>query len=173
MNWMTQLGSVLDTYHSAQPQRAPATVDRDFDRLSEIAPRETVADGLAAAFRSDATPPFPQMLGQMFGRSAGPQRANILNMLMASVGPALLQQILSRRGRPQPEPSSQPVTPEVADQVSTQEVEELARHAEERDPSILERISRTYAEQPQIIKTLGAAALTVALARIAQKRGAL
>jgi hypothetical protein len=173
MNWMTQLGGVLDTYHSAEPQQAPATVDRDFDRLSQVAPREAVADGLAAAFRSDATPPFPQMLGQMFGRSAGPQRASILNTLMATVGPAVLQQILSRRGRPQPAPAGAPVTPEAADQVSPEEVEELAKHAEQRDPSILERISKTYAEQPQIIKTLGAAALTVALARIAQKRGAL
>jgi hypothetical protein len=173
MDWMKQLGGVLDNYGGATPGRAPATVDQDFDRFSQVAPPDAMADGLAAAFRSDATPPFPQMLGQLFGRSAGPQRANILNLLMATAGPAILQQILARKGRPQTAGAPAVVTPEVAEQVSPQEVEELAKHAEDRDPSIMERISRTYAEQPQLIKTLGAAALTIALARFAQKRGAL
>src|SRR5687767_9034336 len=59
--------------------REPATVESDFDQVASAGDRDDVADGLAAAFRSDQTPPFPSMLGQLFGRSTGNQRAGILN----------------------------------------------------------------------------------------------
>ena len=46
----------------------PSTVENDFDRVAEVADRDDVADGLAEAFRSDQTPPFPSMLADLFGR---------------------------------------------------------------------------------------------------------
>ncbi|MEJ7711337.1 MAG: hypothetical protein WKF84_16110 [Pyrinomonadaceae bacterium] len=56
------------------------------------------SQGLAEAFRSDQTPPFGNMLGQLFGQSNGPQRASILNTLISLAGPALLSQVLNQRG---------------------------------------------------------------------------
>jgi len=50
--------------------------------VAQTAPASAVADGLAGAFRSDATPPFAQMLAQLFERSPAPQRSNILNTLI-------------------------------------------------------------------------------------------
>jgi hypothetical protein len=192
MDWMKQVGDVLDRYGDATPNRPPATVDRDFDIFAQNAPPAAVSEGLSAAFRSDETPEFAQMASQLFGRASGSQRAGMLNALIAVVGPMVLQQILARRQRG---PSSGPaqgggglgdvlgnilrgggtpkVTPEAAEQITPQEVEEIAREAEKKDPSVIDRISEIYAQQPQLLKVLGGAALAIALGRMAQKRNTL
>ncbi|MEJ7711338.1 MAG: hypothetical protein WKF84_16115 [Pyrinomonadaceae bacterium] len=47
------------------------------------------------------------------------------------------------------------ITPEQAEQISPEEVQEIAAEAEQRDPSIVDRVSEVYAEHPTLIKTLG------------------
>ena len=126
---------------------------------------------MAAAFRSDQTPPFGQLVGKLFGNSAGTQRADILNSLLGTVGPGVLGQVLARHGAPGATatgPTS--VTPQVAERVPPEAVQELAEHAEKKDPSIVDRISLAYAAQPQIVKTLGKAALAVAMAQMVRKQ---
>ena len=170
MNWIEQLGGILQQYSGVSPNQPPPSAEDDFDQVSTIAPRDAMAGGLADAFRSDATPPFPNMLGQLFGRSNGSQRANILNSLLATVGPALLSGVLSRYGgglggRAQ-------VTPEQAQQIPPQAVEEIAREAEKNDPTVIDRVSDFYAEHPTLVKSLGAVALAIAMRGMAgQKRG--
>jgi hypothetical protein len=153
----------------------PAIIERDFDDVTRQTSTDELSEGLAAAFRSDRTPPFPEMLGSLFGRSSGVQRAGILQNLMATLGPAVLAQILSRRGLGGMFGGGQPgpITPEVAAQVPPEAIQEAAEEAERKDPSIIDRLSRAYAEQPQIFKTLGAAALAIALGRLAQRKGTL
>ena len=84
MDWMNQIGGLLQQYSGAQPEQAPDTVEDDFDQFTQAAPESALADGLSAAFRSEQTPPFGQMLGQMFGQSSGTQRAGILNTLISA-----------------------------------------------------------------------------------------
>jgi hypothetical protein len=179
MDWMNQLGGILQQYTGARADNAPNTVDNDFDQLAQAAPQSTVANGLAAAFRSNQTPPFGNMVAQLFGNANGQQRAGILNMLMAAAGPAILSQVMSRSGSggglsglagilgggqtPQ-------VTPQQAEQVSPEAVQEIATQAEQKDPSIVDQVSDFYSQHPTLIKTLGAAALTVALAKIAERQ---
>src|SRR5918993_309060 len=98
MNWMSGLNDLLQQYNGVRPQEAPDTVEDDFDQLTQAAPPAAVSDGLAAAFRDDNTPPFPNMLGQLFEKSDGQQRASILNTLISALGPAVLSQILARGG---------------------------------------------------------------------------
>jgi hypothetical protein len=171
MNWMNQISGILDQYSGAGAATAPSGVHDDFDRFAQAAPQSAVADGLAAAFRSNDTPPFPQMLGQLFGQSNGQQRAGILNTLISAIGPTVLSQIVARRGGAGLAGllggGQQQVSPEAAQQIPPEAVQEIAQHAEQRDPSIIDTMSGIYAAHPQLIKTLGAAALTVALAKIA------
>jgi hypothetical protein len=188
MDWMKQLGGVLDRYADGGAARpAEASVHEDFDRFAQSAPPEAVADGLSAAVRSDQTPPVPQMASQLFGRASGAQRANILNMLLTTVGPLVVQQILARRQRGSAASgqggvlgqilrggnAAPKVTPEAADQLDAQDVEDIAREAEKKDPSVIDKISQVYAQQPQLVKMLGGAALAIVLGRMAQKRGTL
>lgn len=169
MGWMDQLGGLLQQYAGAQ---TPTDEVHDhFDQFSQAAPSSAVADGLAAAFRSDATPPFGQMLGQLFGQSNGQQRAGILNTLIATLGPTIAAQVLQRGGASGLAGllggGQTQVSPDVAAQVSPEAVAELAAHAEQHDPSIIDQVSGFYAQHPTLVKSLGAAALTIAMAKIA------
>jgi hypothetical protein len=180
MEWMNQLGGLLQQYGGAGAAQAPATVDDDLDQITQRAPQSALADGLAAAFRSDQTPNFGQMTGQLFNNSSGQQRAGILNTLIGVAGPMILSQVLSRRagsggglsgligllsGGQQTQ-----ITPEQAAQIPADAVQEIAAQAEKKDPSVIDQVSNFYAEHPTLVKTLGAAALTIALAKIAQRQ---
>jgi hypothetical protein len=173
------LQGLLDQYTSAAVSGArgadPAAVERDFDQVSRETPADDLSEGLAAAFRSDQTPPFPEMLSSLFGRSSGTQRAGIVQTLLAALGPTVLAQILGKRGLGGVLGGGRPdqISPEVAAQVPPDAIKEAAEQAERKDPSIIDRLSRAYAEQPQLVKTLGAAALAIAMARLAQRKGTL
>ena len=105
VNEFPNLTDVLDRYRDAGPANVPGSVDADYDRVAQNAPPDALREGLAAAFRSDQTPEFPQMAAQMFGRASGAQRSQILTMLLSAVGPMVLQQILARRGGGAPAPA--------------------------------------------------------------------
>ena len=52
-------------------------------------------------------------------------------------------------------------------------MQQLAEHAEHTDPNVIDTLSGFYAQHPGLVKTLGGAALTIALSKIANNmRGA-
>ncbi|RZA34984.1 MAG: hypothetical protein EOP92_12890 [Lysobacteraceae bacterium] len=150
----------------------------DFDRVAQNAPPDVLARGVTGALRSDQTPPFPQMVSQMFGQSNPNQRAGMLNQLLATLGPAVLAQLSNRSGGGGglgglgnifgggSAPAQ--VTPEQASQVSPDEVRELAEKAEQENPSIVDRMGDFYAQNPTLVKAIGGAALAIALGHMAQ-----
>jgi hypothetical protein len=171
---MEHVGNILQQYAGASAQSAPPSANEDFDQITQAAPRSEVADGLAAAFRSDQTPPFAQMVGQLFRNSDGAQRAGLLNTLLSAAGPALLSQVMGQGGVPGLQGILQSgqtqVTPQQAEQVAPEAVEQIAARAETQDQSIVDRLSEFYAENPALVKTLGAAAVTFALSHLAKRR---
>jgi hypothetical protein len=62
------------------------------------------------------------------------------------------------------------LTPEQAQQLSPEAVQQLAAHAEKTNPSVIDSISNFYAQHTTLVKTLGGAALTVALAKVAERQ---
>ncbi len=174
MDWLNQVTDIVDRYGSGEPNNVPGSVDADFDRFSRIAPSSSVSEGLAEAFRSHQTPPFASMLSQLFGRSPSNQKTNVLNTLIATLGPALVSQLLAKHGANRAAQELQAggtrISPEVVEQIPANSIEEVAAEAEKRDPSIVDRVSKFYAEQPALIKTLGGLALAVAMAKIAQRQ---
>jgi len=146
----------------------PARAEQDFPQVAQHAPQGAVAQGVTAALRSDQTPPFAQMVGQLFGRSDPTQRAGMLNQLLANVSPAMLAalagsigNLLGHGGQPQ-------VTPEQAEQITPQQAEEIAATAEQHNPGIVDSIGNFYAQHPQLVQALGGAALAIVLGKIAQ-----
>ena len=183
------LGKILDRYAG---QGDPDGNDDDFDQIAQQAPPNVVSQGVAEAFRSDRTPPFPNMLGQMFGQSDPNTRAGILNQLIAAAGPAILSGAFSRGGLGSQlggglggllggllgrtggsgQAIAPEITPEQASQVPPEAVEELAREAQEKDPDVISRVSDFAAQNPALVKGLGAVAVGIALKHLAgQKRG--
>ena len=130
--------------------------------------RDALANGLADAFRSDQTPPFPQMLGGLFANSNPNVKASVLNQLITAAGPAVLGMIMQRHGRGVV-PTGQ-VTPEQADQIPPAAVEEMAEHAHQQNPNIVDQLSQVYAEHPTLIQGLGAAAAAIAMKHLAGEK---
>jgi hypothetical protein len=61
------------------------------------------------------------------------------------------------------------MTPQQASQLSPQQVQEITNHAEQSNPDIFDKLGSFYAEHPQLVKTLGSAAITIALAKMANR----
>ncbi|MEO5845880.1 MAG: hypothetical protein ABIQ33_13675 [Caldimonas sp.] len=160
---------ILQQY--TDPARAPTDrVDDDFDQVARQSSPQDLGSGVAAAFRSDATPPFGQMIGDLFGRSDPQQRAGILNQIIQSVGAGGLASIaggvLGRvLGGTRDQPGTS-ITAEQAARISPADASAIAERAEKDDPSIMDRAGEFYAQHPDLVKGLGAAALAIALGRM-------
>jgi hypothetical protein len=172
MTLLDQVSNVLKQYTgSSTPNVANAT--EHFDQVAQAAQPNVIADGLSAAFRSDQTPAFGNMVSSLFSQSDGEQKAGMLNHLIASVGPGTLAQLagggalatLLGGG-------AKEVTPQQAQSISPELVQQIATHAEKTDPSIVDRASAFYAQHTTLVKTLGGAALSIALAKVAERQKA-
>jgi len=172
MGIMDELTNVLKQYSDGSTL-VPSNVDQHFDQVAQKAPQSSVADGIAAAFRSDQTPAFGQMIGSLFSQSNGEQKAGLLNQLISALGPGTLTQLAgggALAGLLGGGATS--VTPDQAQQVSPDVVQQIATHAEKSEPSIIDQASAFYAQHPTLVKTLGAAALSIAMTRLAQRKAA-
>jgi hypothetical protein len=172
MTWADKLGSLLKGYTSGGAAAQPAPdVHAHFDEVAAVAPASAIAEGLTAAFNSDKTPAFGQMLSTLFNNSNGEQKAGMINQLLSSVNPATLTQVLSGAGLAGlMGAGNTQLTPDQAQKLSPEAVEQLATHAHKSNPSVVESVSTFYAQHTTLIKTLGGAALTVALAKVAERQ---
>jgi hypothetical protein len=168
MNWLDQIGNILQSYAGSAggAATAPSAVREHFDQIAQVAPKSEVAEGLAEAFRSDQTPSFDQMVSNLFSHSDGEQRAGILNRLLAVAGPGILAQLPMLAGSLT---GGQQITPQQAEKVPPETVQQMASQAEQKRPSIVDEVSGFYAEHPQVVKALGGAALAILIQKMANR----
>ncbi len=165
---------ILTQYAGSGPVAGSPAATQHFDEVAGTAPSGVVGHGIAEAFRAEQTPPFGNMVAQLFGNSNPQQRAGLLNELLGSLGPSVLgglsasplAEMLRRMSG-----SASSVTPEQASAVTPQQVQEVAHQAEQQNPGIVDRVGQFYAQHPALVKTLGAAVLSIALAKMAQRTG--
>ena len=146
-----------------------ANVHQDFEQVAQSAPQPQLAAGLSEAFRSNQTPPFGQMLGTLFSQSNGQQQAGILNQLLGSLGPAAagagaLGGLSSLLG------GATQVTPQQAQQVSPETVQQLAEQAQTHNPSIVDEAGSFYAQHPTLVKALGAGSLALIMCHMSRNQ---
>lgn len=143
----------------------PTDTHQDFDEVARQVPSDALAGGIADAFRSNRTPDFGQMVSSLFSGSNGQQRSGLLQQLASALGPSLLANVagglLGRLG------GQSGGGVQSADNVSPDQVREIAAAAEKEDPSVMDRIGAYYAQHPDVVKVLGGTALAVALGHIA------
>lgn len=163
------LADILNRYvGSPQPQ---ADTGAHFDQAASAAAPDQLGAALSSMFRSDQTPPFAQLVGNLFNNSNPQQRAGVLNQIVQALGPAaagagaggILSQILGGAVPPTGAPN---ITPEQAAQVSPAAVTQLATHAEQHNPSVVDTLGSFYAQHPTLVKSLGGMALAVALGHL-------
>jgi hypothetical protein len=136
------------------------------DQVAQHASAGELGAGLAAAMRSDGTPPFGDTVGQLFGRSSPAQQAGVLNQILATLGPAAASALAGGVLGRMLQPGQTQVTPDQASQLSPAQVTEIATHAEQQHAGVIDEVSRFYAQHSGLIKTLGGAAIAIALAKM-------
>jgi len=169
MDWMNTVGGLLKQYTGQDANAADA--GNHFDQVSRAVPSSTLGGAVSDMFRSNDTPPFSQLAAQMFGNANGAQKASVLNELLSSAGPSLTSILggLGLGSLASKAASGGGITPEAAEQVSPEALQQVAQHAEQHDPSIVDRLGSIYSQHPDLIKTLGGAALVVTMAKLANR----
>jgi hypothetical protein len=158
MGWMDEIGGALAGAH---PQR-------QFDHAVDNAPPSEVQAGLASAMRSEESPPFGDIVGQLFGRSDDGQKAGVLNQILASLGPGALSGIAGGVLGRMMAPGQARLTPDQASRIDPSDAAEIAAHAEKVQPGIVEEVAGFYSQHASLIKTIGGAALAITLAKMKQ-----
>ena len=172
------LAGLLQQYAGSNPANSAnhTQAENDFDQVAQNAPPSHLAKGVAEALRSDQTPPFPQMVGQLFGQSDSGQRAGMLNQLLGSIGPGVLSSIaggalgnlFGGQSNANANMAVPQLTPQQVSSMTPEQVQEIAANAEQHNPGVVDRMGAFYAEHPQLVKGLGGAALALVLGRMAQ-----
>lgn len=137
-----------------------------FQQVAQSVDAGTLSQGIAAAMRSDQTPPFAQMVSQLFSSGSADQKAAMLNALLSSVGPeqrAQLASLIPGLG------VATGVTNDQAAAIPPSAVQSLAQHVEQHDSGIVDKMSALYAAHPTLVKTLGTAAMMIAMRKIAER----
>ena len=170
------LGSLLSHFTGGG---SAANATDHFDKVAQSASPDLLSQGLSAMFHSDQTPPFGQMAGQLFSQANPSQQAGMLNQILAGMGPGVLASLVNGAqtgglgailGKlTQGSTTSPTITPDQASQLTPEQVQVIASHAEQHNPGIVEQMSGFYAQHAGLIKTLGGAALTIALAKMAER----
>jgi hypothetical protein len=159
------MSNLLDLLNQALGQGKPNAIGNDaFDRIADNATRSELGSGIAEAFRSDQTPPMGDMVSGLFGASDGVQRAGALNKVIAALGAGLASGALAKWLRP----GQTQVTPAQAKELPADVVRDVVTEAQARKPELADQLGDFYAQHSGLIKTLGAGALLIALAKMKQ-----
>ncbi len=166
-----ELRGALAQYAGDTGSKAPEQVHNDFDQVSRGAPPEALAEGLSYAFRSDQTPHFGQMVSNLFRNGDGEQKAGLLGTLVSALGPSgvasgggPLSGLMGMLGGGQTS-----INPQQAQQVPPETVEQLARHAQSQNPSVVDEVSHFLSQHPGWVKSLGSTALSLVLSKVAER----
>ncbi|GAB6195763.1 hypothetical protein [Lysobacter xanthus] len=151
-NNLDSLTRQLSTHGNAP---LPPETREQVDQIVQQAPPQALSAGLQDAFNSDQTPPFAQMVGQLFGHADERQKGGILGTLLGGLGGAN-PRVVQQAG----------IDPNAPAQATPQQVEQIARQAEQADPGIVGQMSEFYAQHPTLVKSLGGMALALVLGRM-------
>lgn len=156
---------LLDTL--AQALNNAASPDgQHIDAVTREAPKEELGRGMAEAFRSNETPPFADMVGALFEKASPEQRAAMLNAMVEKLGPGALAGVAGGALAGHEGADTPAISLDKASQMSTNDVRDVANTAQAGEPGLMDRMGQFYAEHPELVKTLGAGALMVVLAKM-------
>jgi hypothetical protein len=169
MSLFDQLGGMLQQYAGSKvPTNSPQALDH-LDQVARQASPSVLSSVLTQVFQSPQTGSFGQNISDLFRQSNPQQRAGILNQLIPSLGAGGLGSLggLLSSGLGSNSATAPEVSPEIAQQVSPQDVEQMANRAQQQNPSVVEQAGSFYAQHPTLVKALGVGAAVFALQHIA------
>jgi len=165
MGLVDDMKGLLTQYASGETP--PGDAGAHFQQVAQSVDSGTLARGIAAAMRSDQTQPFAQLVSQLFASGSADQKMAMLNTLLSSVSPehrAQLAALIPGLGG-----AASTVTSSQAASVPPAAVQSIAERAEQHNPGVVDKMSSVYAAHPTLVKTLGTAAMMVAMRKIAEQ----
>ena len=149
---------------SAQPQSQPPAHE-DFSQVASQASPGLLGGGIAQALQG-APEGFESSISRLFENSDPQQRTGLLQRLIEAAGPTVLASFaggalshLAQPGATAQEADAKAITPAQAG--------ELAGAARESNPGVVSELGSFYSQHPTLVKTLGAAALAIAMRHMA------
>src|SRR5262245_19572559 len=138
MGLLDDVKEMLNQYASGAAPSGDAGAH--FQQVARSVDSGTLAQGIAAAFRSDDTPPFSQLVSQLFASGSGDQKLAMLNTLLSAITPQQCAQVASLI----PGLDTTINSPAEAQSVSPDAVQQLAEQVEQHQPGIVEKMSSLY-----------------------------
>lgn len=142
--------------------------DEQFDQVTHHATNDQLGAGVAEAFRSDQTPPMADMVSGLFNKSNPQQQAGALNQIISALGPMVVAGLASGALSKMLKPGQTQITPDQASQLSPTVVRDVVAEAQAKKPEIADQMGQFYANHSGLVKTMGGAALLIALAKMKQ-----
>lgn len=158
MSWVGLLDGLLKRYAGSGAAKQ-SYVDRDYGQFARSAPRDVMAAGMADAFRSPETPPFPEMIAKIFSQADPRQREGILDILDRATPPKARDEWFGPAG-----PGGRD-----GDGVSPEEVQELASRIEVDQPGVVDDFGRFLSGHPDLFRSLSGEVLAEILGGAARR----
>ena len=147
----------------AQPKQQSA--HDDFTQVASQASQELLGGGIAQALQG-APGGFASSIAQLFENSDPQQRTGLLQRLIQSAGPAVLSSFAGGALSHLAQPGASAQVSD-ANAISPAQAGELAAAARQSNPGIVSELGSFYTQHPTLVKTLGTAALSMALSHMA------
>jgi hypothetical protein len=164
MGWLEAVTDIVDRYQSKTGEHPDDTeTHEEFQQVVQSAPRDAVASGITGMFKSKETPPFAEMVSNLFGQSNPDQKAGLLSHLLSAVPSAAAGGLPGLGSLGGLLGADRQTAEKAAGELSPDQVQQIAAKAEARDPGIIERVSGFYAQHPGLMKAVGGMALAVAM----------
>ena len=167
MSLMDSVKTLLAQYSGGSPSDEDAA--SHFDQLAQSAGPVMLASGISAAMRSDQTPAFGDIVSQLFANGTGTQKAGMLSALLSAASPDQRAQLA---GMFTGAPANLSLNEQHVSALSPQDVASIAKKVEAQNPGIIDTMSSFYAQHPMLVKTLGTAAMMIAMRKIAEQHQA-
>ena len=163
------LGSLLQQHAGHVTAADPDGVAQAFKHIVGEQPQSSVAQGIARAFLSDQTPPFAQLVSQLFLRSDTGLRTELLNLLLDNVSPTMLSALAGSVGTLFTENGHPHLSAEQIADITPPQVAEIAAVAQQHNAGVVERIATLFAQHANVFNGLDSDILKVALGTMAQQ----
>ena len=169
MSWLETITGIAERYQPENDRSNDNATHEDFQQVVQSAPRDVVANGIAGMFRSNDTPPFPEMISNLFAQSNQSQKAGLLNHLLSILPAGTIAGLAGLSSLGASLGANRNVPNGAENQLSPDQVRQIAVQAEAKDPGIVERISGFYAQHPVLMKAVGGMALSVAMKHMTKR----
>jgi hypothetical protein len=161
---------LLDDVKNAVSQYASGSgssegVTAQFHQLVGSADPGVLSRGISAALSSDQTPPFAQTVSQLFTSGSADQKAGMLNTLLGAATPDMRAKLAALIPGAA---TGGPITGTQASSLSSDVVESVAQQMQQHNPGVIDKMGSFYSQHPALVKTLGTAAMMVAMRKIAE-----